>query len=1132
MTLSTFHDAASRELSNTIGKAVRPKPGFLRRRVVQISLMVLFLLTSAYHVNANGQNLSDVKISLELSKEPFIRAIAKIESASPFRFVYHDEEIRELKNLTLSDESRTVEETLHLLLHNTGLTFRQLGSKILISSREGRLDISEGEASIAAAEGPVSGLVRDEAGLPVPGATVRIKNTRVTAVTDVNGRFSLNDVKENDVLVFSFLGFSTQEVVYRGGSQLNVTLKDAVNTLNEVQVIGYGTTTRRGNTGSVGSVTAAEIGKQPVGNPLATMAGRVSGVLIGQNNGVPGSTVQVQIRGQGTLNSGTIPLYVIDGVPFTNYNGSVPANDNLNSFTTSGASGGISPFGLLNPNDIERIDILKDADATAIYGSRGANGVVLITTKKGSSGKVKFNFNLNSGFTELNRTIPVLSLDEYLALRQQAFANDGVTPNTVNAPDLTVWDQTKSTDWQDLLLGGKGQINDFQGSMSGGNGQTSFYFNSGYRRESTIYPGDHRDSRFSSRLTVTHGLPSDRFTANVSASYTYNNTNLPTTDITSAYNLPPNLPLYGDDGKLFWAQGFNNPLAQLMKKYDGTTTNLLTNAELGYKILPVLRAKANFGYTATHLDQNTANPASSQNPVNNPTSSAVFANTTVSNWIIEPTLDYDQSFGDHNLGGLLGMSFQKNSSKGTSLSATNYSNEALLGSLTNAGTVTPTYNNIIYFKYAALFGRVHYDYKEKYLLNLSFRRDGSSRFGPNNRFHNFGAVGAAWVFSEENFFKDQLPFLSFGKLRSSYGSTGNDQLQNYLYLSLYTPTTAYLGNAAMNPATLPNENIQWELTRKFDVGLELGFAKDRILFSANYFRNRSSNLINSLSLPTQAGYNSYTQNVPAVVENNGVELELNTVNISKQDFTWKTGVNVTFPGNKLVSYPGLATSFYSSSYVVGEQFFNLYRLYHYTGVDPQTGQATYEDLNNDGVINSLDRYVADQGTQYFGGINNTITYKGFELGVFFQFNHRFGVTRILNTRPGAMVNQNEDWLGVWSGPGNISDLPGATTTAGSPIYASYNLFSQSDAVHGDASFIKLRTANLAYNLPQNWIRSVKLSGVRVYVQGQNLFTWAKNKYVYDTETQVQGGPSGLGTGTLGQVLPPLRTIVFGANISF
>lgn len=1112
-------------------KTVPLKLKFMTRRTLYISILVMLLSTSAFNVllavNANGQNLSEVRITLGLKQESFREAIKKIEAATSFRFIYRNNQISDLNNLSLSPDSRSVEETLTLLLKNSGLVFKQLGSNILIGPK----DVEKPLPDVAIKQETATGVVLDESGLPVPGATVRIKNTRVATVADNQGHFSLPGVKRGDLLVINFLGYAPAEVVYRGDG-MKVTLGDARNTLNEVQVIGYGTTTRRASTGSIGSVTAAEISKQPVSNPLTTMAGRVSGVLIGQNNGVPGSTVQVQIRGQGTLNSGTIPLYVIDGVPFTNYNGSVPATDNLNSFTTSGASGGISPFGMLNPSDIERIDILKDADATAIYGSRGANGVVLITTKKGSAGKVKFNFNLNSGYTEMNRFIDVLSPEEYFSLRKQAFANDGVTQNTSNAPDLTVWDQTKTTDWQKFLLGGKGGINDLQGSMSGGAGATRFYFNSAYRRESTVFRGDFSNKRYSSRLTVSQGLPENRFNANLSVGYTYDNTDLPTSDVTSAYSLPPNLPLYTDEGKLYWHPNFTNPLAQLMRKYDGTTTNLLTNADLSYKILPVLKAKVNLGYTATTLDQHTTNPASAQNPANNPTGSAVFANTTVSNWIIEPTLDYNQNFGDHKIGGVLGASFQKNSSKGMSLSATNYSNEALLGSLTAAGLVTPTYNNIIYFRYAAVFGRLHYDYKEKYLLNLSFRRDGSSRFGPKNRFHNFGAIGAGWVFSEEDFLKDNLPFLSFGKLRASYGSTGNDQINNYLYLSLYSSTTSYLGNAAMNSFTLPNEDIHWELTRKLDIGLELGFFKDRILFSANYFRNRSDDLINSLSLPTQSGLNSYTRNIPALVQNNGIELEVNTVNISKKDLSWKTSLNVSFPGNKLVSYPGLEQSFYNTSYVVGERFFNLFRLYHYTGVDPATGKATYEDRNNDGSITADDRYIADQGTLYYGGLNNTFSYKGFELNVFLQFNHRFGVTKILNTRPGAMVNQNDYWLGVWSGAGDNSSLPGATATSGTPIYTSYNMYTSSDAVYGDASYMKLRTAGLAYNLPQNWIRSAKLSGVRVYVQGQNLFTWAKNKYVYDTETQVQGGPSGLGTGTVGQVMPPLRTIVFGANISF
>jgi hypothetical protein len=433
---------------------------------------------------------------------------------------------------------------------------------------------------------------------------------------------------------------------------------------------------------------------------------------------------------------------------------------------------------------------------------------------------------------------------------------------------------------------------------------------------------------------------------------------------------------------------------------------------------------------------------------------------------------------------------------------------------------------------------VNYDWNEKYLFNGTFRRDGSSRFGPKNRFGNFGAIGLGWVFGKEDFVQDKLPFLSFGKLRASYGTTGNDQISNYMYLPLYSPAIAYLNNPSMNIGTLPNEYIKWETTKKMEFALDLGFLRDRILFTGNYFRNRSGDQITDVILSTQVGYNSYKANLPALIQNTGLELELNTTNIATENFTWKTSTNFTFYKNKLVEFPGIENTFYASSFLVGEPL-NLTRLYHYQGVDETTGRATYEDRNGDGVINGDDRYVADLGTPFYGGFNNTFSYKGFELGVFLQFNHRFGVTKILNTRPGAMVNQNEYWLGRWSPSNPNTDIPGAitpssptSTPAGNALNNSYNLYSSSDAVYGDASYIKLRSINLSYNLPKNWTSRFKMSNCSVFMQGQNLFTWAKNKYVLDTETTVQGGPSGLGTGTIAQVLPPLRTIVFGFNCQF
>jgi hypothetical protein len=317
-----------------------------------------------------------------------------------------------------------------------------------------------------------------------------------------------------------------------------------------------------------------------------------------------------------------------------------------------------------------------------------------------------------------------------------------------------------------------------------------------------------------------------------------------------------------------------------------------------------------------------------------------------------------------------------------------------------------------------------------------------------------------------------------------------------------------------------------------EVALELGFVQDRILLTANYYRNRSSNLITFIRVPIQSGYNSQTANLPALVQNTGLEVELNTTNIKSKDFTWTTNFNVTFPQNKLVDFPGLANSFSSTSYIIGQPI-NFSRIYNYTGVNPATGAATFEDINKDGSITfANDRVIAPRITEYYGGLGNTLTYKNWQFEAFFQYNHRSGVTNVLSSPVGSLRNQNTSVLARWRRAGDAAGFPGASTTAGTPIANSYNFYGSSSAAWGNASYLKLRTANLFYTLPSKWISDIKMTACRLFVQGQNIFTTAKNKYIYDTETTVQGGPSGLGTGTIGQVLPPLRTIVFGINCSF
>jgi TonB-linked SusC/RagA family outer membrane protein len=480
---------------------------------------------------------------------------------------------------------------------------------------------------------------------------------------------------------------------------------------------------------------------------------------------------------------------------------------------------------------------------------------------------------------------------------------------------------------------------------------------------------------------------------------------------------------------------------------------------------------------------------------------------------------------------MVGGTLQRSVSNGTFFRGLNYSSEALLNSLIGAGSIVMEYNNYFDYKYASLYGRVNYDWKGKYLVNATFRRDASSRFGPDNALANFGAIGAAWIFTEEEFMQNGVSWLSYGKLRASYGTTGNDQITNYIHLPLLSATQPYQGQTALFQANLPNSAVKWETNRKLEAAIELGFLNDRIMLITNYYRNRSGNQLLSTALPTQSGFNSYTTNLPAVVQNSGVEIDLNTTNFRNKDFTWTSNFNISFYKNKLVSFPGLATSFYSSSYVVGQPI-DLVRRYNYLGYDPVTGAPMFEDVNKDGAIDfANDRVIVPPGTPYYGGLNNTLSYRNWDFSFFFQFHHRKGSTNNVNSPIGSSrSNQNTSVTDRWRESGDAARFPAATSTSGTPLYMAYSQYSSSTALWGDASFLKLRSASFAFNLPKEWISVMKMGSCKIYAEGQNLFTWMKNKYIFDPETSVSGGPPGLGTGMI--AMPPLRTIVFGINCSF
>lgn len=1113
----------------------RPHPKRFTFRIMKLTTIFLFLTVLTAHAKGFGQRItiSDQHVSLT-------KLFKQIYQKTGYIFFYNERELKNTPKISIDVTNASLQDVLVTCFKDIPFTYSIVDKTIVIKPKKAAaLSTTPPASSYSSNNLTIRGKVTDEHGRPLASVSIVVPGTPLGVMTDNNGIYELSNVPEQADLVVSYIGYIEQRIHIKGRDVINIILKESENELDQTVVIGYGKTTKRFNTGDATTITADVIDKQPVQNVMQALAGRVAGMQITQNNGLPGANTVMQINGQSSFNSGTIPLYVIDGIPYTNFNGGQPPNDNLDAWGISGANGGTSPFSSINPSDIESITVLKDADATAIYGARGANGVVLITTKRGIKGKPKVDINVYTGTGKVGHDIPMLNTQQYLTLRKEAYANDGISPEKASTTplDLLDWSQTAYTNWQKFLFGKSAHSSNADIAYSGGDKNTQYRISGSFRHDGTVFSGNWRDNRATSRFSLNHHSDNNKFGFNFSASYGYENNLLPSSDITSAYTLPPNYPskLKDSTGALVWYNGFTNPLSYLKQPYSGVTTNVMGNFSIHYTVLPNLDLKLNAGYTNVLLDSKVAYPASSKNPSNNPVSTAYFSTDKAQNWIIEPTADYTLKTGKNTFNALVGGTFQKNISQTSSVEGYNYNSDLLLGSLVGAGTIYNYYPNYAQYDFGSFYSRLNYNYDGKYILNATFRRDGSSRFGANNRFGNFWAIGGAWIFSQESFAKTDLPFLSFGKLRASYGLTGNDQIEDYQYLPLYsTISTPYQGQTGLYESTTSNPDVRWETDKKLTFALELGLLKNRIMFTGEYFRDRSSDQLTYLTLPTQTGFNSYEANIPAVIQNTGIELTFDTKNVVTKNFTWTTSLNVTFPKNKLLSYPGLAESFYSSEYIVGQPI-DVIQLYHYTGVDPTTGVAQYATKSGTGVPDySTDRVIAPVGTPYYGGISNDFTYKHWAFSFFIQFYHKNGYTNSTYYSPigYSMVNMNTSVLNRWKAEGDANKLfPGASATAGSAIYDGYEYMGSSDAFWGDASWLKLKNAALSYTFENAWLKRMGLTNFRLYAEGQNLLLFDKNKYQFDPETSVPGGPPGLGTGQYA-ALPPLRTFVLGINVSF
>jgi TonB-linked SusC/RagA family outer membrane protein len=1095
-------------------------------RAMKLTAIFLFAACMTCYATGLGQKvtLNEKNVSLE-------KVFKEIRKQTGFDFLFSTQELKQASPVTVSVKDISLEEALRICFQGQPFAFIIENNTIIVKKKT---ESNPSEFVEQPAEADISGRIANKMGEALTGASVIIQRTGKGDIANADGRFKLSKVRPDDVIEVSYTGYKTKLITVGGETTFFITLEIAADELDRVQIQAYGKTNKRIATGNIATVSAEEIERQPVFNPLQALQGRVPGLTVTQTSGYGSAPFKVEIRGRNNINDRftSEPLYIIDGVPLTVME---LANASSYSFGSSGflqngmanPANGQSPLFNLNPNDIESIEVLKDADATAIYGSRAANGVILISTKKGKAGKAVFNATINYGITAVTKRWEMLNTQQYVEIRKEAFVNDGIIPDAGNAFDILNWDTTKYFDWQDYAFGQTGKATNAQVGLSGGNSLIKFRIGGGYNRRTDISTVSGADERGSVSLGLNFKNSDSRFNLSLSSNYSFSKSNMVGLPYTSLLLTPPNSPdIFDSTGRLNYEgwQPALYPFSSLFQPYTSTTNFLNTNLTINYEILKGLNLRSSFGFNSSDVGQTFFTPITSQDYRFSPTGTARFGENNVMNWLIEPQVEYNRFIGKGRLNIVAGGTIQSNKTEGLYLDGSGYTSDFLLGTISNA-PVKSASELFGEYKYAALFGRINYNWKNKYILNFSGRRDGSSRFGKDHLFGNFGAVGAAWVFSEESFLH-AFKFISFGKLRGSYGTTGSDGVGEYQYLTRWSSsgTQPYAGISSLRPTQHANDSYHWPVNKKTEAAIDLGFLKDRISLSVAWYLNRCNDQLVGFPLPAYTGFNIVTANSPALVQNTGWEISLFGKLLSSDALNWTMSFNTAFNRNKLISYPNLERSPYVNQMVVGRSL-SIIKLLHYTGVDPQTGLYTFEDKNRDGSINVAadptvdDRYVIDLTPAFTGGLGSNFVYKGIELSLFFNIVKQKGINAFstYGANPGAMYNASlYVYNNMWRKPGDVKQFAKATTGYGD---ASYNNFYNSDAVYTDASFIRLTNLSLGYSLPERLIKAAKLSSIQLKLSAQNLFVITKYKGI-DPETQNFGG------------MPPAKVITAGLNLNF
>ena len=990
----------------------------------------------------------------------------------------------------------------------------------------------------------ISGTVTNvTTGEPLVGVNVILKDSSRGVTTDLDGNYSIDQVTPGKVLSFSFLGFERKEITVSSETTLNVVLSPIANELDELVIVGYGTKKKRNLTGSIASVGSEEIEQTNQQDAVSVLQGRAAGVQVTSNSGAPGGAMTIRVRGNSSLNSGNDPLYVVDGVPIeSNSLSSLNGSENF----------GLNPLADINPGDIESIEVLKDAASTAIYGSRAANGVVLITTKRGKEGKAQINLNVFTGVSEISRKLSVLNASQYREVILDSYRN---MANPVE-PIFSVLDSLSpinngDVDWQDELLRIAPQYK-IDLSVRGGSENVKYSWSSSFLDQDGVIINNNY-KRVTSRLNVDFNA-TDKLKFGQSISYTNAINNRINAGGSGNLSLvrellirPPTYSMYLPDGSLNGYQfGKRNPvgLAELATHLN-KSNRIIGNEYAEYQFTDYLKIRSNVNLDFVSMKEDEFIPSIlDYRPGYNTGSVRSLTNLT---WGNETYLTFDKQLTDHHLAALAGFSFQNWKNEQTGLDGMFFPSDNLT-TLNGAGTISGQEANLITeHSMLSYFGRVSYDYKGKYLAEVNLRADGSSRFGADNRFGYFPSASVGWRFSDEKFLQDNA-VINDAKLRFSAGQTGNEAIGNYTSQGEFAVGVNYLDYSGAAPTVMPNAGLTWETTTQYDAGLDISLWNNRVSLTADYYVKLTEDLLYNVPIPRTTGFSFITQNIGSI-ENKGIEFTLTTRNFIG-DFKWDTNFNISSNSNKVTDLPDeLLTNGYiqNGQYHILKEGLPIGTFYGYKfngvysrdednvnavtngaqGAVFQGGDPIWEDVNGDNIIDVNDRQIIGDATpDFFGGITNNFSYKNISLSIFFQFSYGNDIYSEINHQRNSVVRYNNlstDALDRWREQGDVTDFP--RPLRDDPLESDSRI--QSRWVE-DGSYIKLKNINLNYSFPEALIGRLGLSKLDAYITGSNLITWTKYTGFDPDVNSYSGLRAGVDEGSY----PQSRTVILGLNFGF